>query len=89
MPDTVSEHINPSEASYIMRNILQEARQWQVRPHMPNHGLVPPSAAILALGDLSPGGALMRGFQEQSLARKYKMNWCESFYCLKTIHEDV
>ncbi|KAH1027638.1 general transcription factor IIH subunit 1 [Dendroctonus ponderosae] len=69
MPDTITEHINPNEASHIMRNVLQEARQWQARPHMPNYGIVPPSAAIQALGDLSPGGALMRGFQEQSLAQ--------------------
>lgn len=70
MPDTITEHISQNEATQIMRNILQEAKQWQTRPHMPNYGLVPPSAATQALGDLSPGGALMRGFQEQSLARK-------------------
>ncbi|KAL1509559.1 hypothetical protein ABEB36_004273 [Hypothenemus hampei] len=69
MPDTAAEHINPNEASHIMRNVLQEVRQWQIRPHVPNHNLVPPSAATQALGDLSPGGALMRGFQEQSLAQ--------------------
>ncbi|CAG9767034.1 unnamed protein product [Ceutorhynchus assimilis] len=69
MPDTIPDSISTNEASQIMRNILQEARQWQARPHMPNYGLVTPSAAILALGDLSPGGALMRGFQEQSLAQ--------------------
>lgn len=69
MPDTITDHINPNEASHIMRSVLQEARQWQARPHAPNYGLVPPSAAIVALGDLSPGGALMRGFQEQSLAQ--------------------
>ncbi|XP_066154459.1 general transcription factor IIH subunit 1 [Euwallacea fornicatus] len=69
MPDSVTEYISPSEASQMMRNVIVEARQWQARPHMPNYGLVPPSAATQALGDLSPGGALMRGFQEQSLAQ--------------------
>ncbi|XP_066257280.1 general transcription factor IIH subunit 1 [Euwallacea similis] len=69
MPDSVTEYISPSEASQMMRNVIVETRQWQARPHMPNYGLVPPSAATQALGDLSPGGALMRGFQEQSLAQ--------------------
>jgi len=69
MPDPVTDHININEASHVMRNVLQEARQWQTRPHVPNYGLVTPSAAIVALGELSPGGALMRGFQEQSLAQ--------------------
>lgn len=32
--------------------------------------LVSPTSAVNALGELSPGGALMRGFQEQSLARR-------------------
>uniref|UniRef100_A0A182JP18 General transcription factor IIH subunit 1 n=1 Tax=Anopheles christyi TaxID=43041 RepID=A0A182JP18_9DIPT len=35
----------------------------------PHKLLVSPAAAVSALGDLSPGGALMRGFQEQSLAQ--------------------
>lgn len=41
---------------------------WNQR--MPHKVLINPTAAINALGELSPGGALMRGFQEQSLARK-------------------
>lgn len=69
MPDSVTEHINQNQAAHIMRNVLQETRQWQSRLHNPNHALVTPSAAIVALGELSPGGALMKGFQEQSLAQ--------------------
>lgn len=41
---------------------------WAMRT--PHKALVSPTAAVNALGELSPGGALMRGFQEQSLARK-------------------
>ncbi|XP_058066394.1 general transcription factor IIH subunit 1 isoform X2 [Anopheles bellator] len=40
---------------------------WSART--PHKLLVSPAAAVSALGDLSPGGALMRGFQEQSLAQ--------------------
>lgn len=57
----------------ITRNILQDIRQqWSSR--QPSSALVSPAAAVGALGELSPGGALMRGFQEQSLGRKYANN---------------
>lgn len=69
MPDPITEHISVNDATHVMRSVFQEARQWQSRPHTANYGLVTPSAAILVLGELSPGGALMRGFQEQSLAQ--------------------
>jgi hypothetical protein len=32
---------------------------------------VNPAAAVSALGELTPGGALMKGFEEESLAREY------------------
>jgi transcription initiation factor TFIIH subunit 1 len=37
--------------------------------------LVNPAAAVSALGELTPGGALMKGFEEESLAREC---WNES-----------
>lgn len=71
MPDTAIEHLSPNEASSVLRNVLQETRQWHGRHSI--NSLVNPAAAVGALGELSPGGALMRGFQEQSLARmKYE-----------------
>ena len=42
---------------------------WAMRT--PHKALVSATAAVNALGELSPGGSLMRGFQEQSLARKW------------------
>lgn len=48
--------------------ILQEREAWNSRT--PHKVLVSATAAVNALGELSPGGALMRGFQEQSLARE-------------------
>lgn len=68
MPDSNTDYINSSEASSILRGVIQETRQWNSR--YPATSLVTPAAAVGALGELSPGGALMRGFQEQSLARK-------------------
>lgn len=69
MPDTVTEQLSPGEVSMVSRGVLQETKQWQSgRQH--SSALVSPAAAVGALGELSPGGALMRGFQEQSLARE-------------------
>lgn len=68
MPDTAVENINPNEALNVLRGVVQETRQWNSRHNTSN--LVSPAAAVSALGELSPGGALMRGFQEHSLARK-------------------
>lgn len=52
---------------------------WNTRT--PQKVLVDPKAAVNALGELTPGGALMRGFQEQSIARKYK-NTANTFVLL-------
>nr|CAH7730426.1 unnamed protein product [Callosobruchus chinensis] len=67
MPDTSTEYINPSEALSVIRGVLQETRNWNSRHS--SSALVTPASAVGALGELSPGGALMRGFQEQSLAQ--------------------
>lgn len=69
MPDTITEQLNPNEVIAVCRGVLQETKQWQ-SGRQPSSALVSPAAAVGALGELSPGGALMRGFQEQSLARK-------------------
>lgn len=47
--------------------IMQATGSWNNRT--PHKVLVSAKAAVNALGELSPGGALMRGFQEQSLAQ--------------------
>ncbi|XP_050506912.1 general transcription factor IIH subunit 1 [Diabrotica virgifera virgifera] len=67
MPDSSTDYLNPNEAASVLRGVIQETRQWGGRH--PTTSLVTPAAAVAALGELSPGGALMRGFQEQSLAQ--------------------
>lgn len=52
----------------VQYQLLNETNSWSIRT--PHKVLVSATAAVNALGELSPGGALMRGFQEQSLARK-------------------
>ncbi|KRT85497.1 hypothetical protein AMK59_1717, partial [Oryctes borbonicus] len=66
MPGATTEQLSTNEVASVCRNVLQEAKHWSGR--QPSSALVSPAAAVGALGELSPGGALMRGFQEQSLA---------------------
>lgn len=61
-------HEEPREMGSIQYQILHDTETWNTRT--PHKVLVSATAAVNALGELSPGGALMRGFQEQSLARK-------------------
>uniref|UniRef100_A0AAG5DMG0 General transcription factor IIH subunit 1 n=1 Tax=Anopheles atroparvus TaxID=41427 RepID=A0AAG5DMG0_ANOAO len=49
--------------------MILEAANGSWANRTPHKLLVSPAAAVSALGDLSPGGSLMRGFQEQSLAQ--------------------
>lgn len=69
MPDTSADQqaVGNGEVALVSRALQQEMRQWRART--PTSTLVSPTAAVGALGELSPGGALMRGFQEQSLAQ--------------------
>lgn len=68
IPGATSEHLSSSEVAAVCRDILNEYRQWQ-GARQSSTTLVSPAASVGALGELSPGGALMRGFQEQSLAQ--------------------
>lgn len=66
--DTQSDH-GLHDLDSVNAYILQSTGSWNNRT--PHKVLVSAKSAVNALGELSPGGALMRGFQEQSLARKY------------------
>lgn len=59
--------VNINDINSINRRLQNEIHNWYTR--QPSSALVSPAAAVGALGELSPGGTLMRGFQEQSLAR--------------------
>lgn len=67
--DTVDDTSNLEATQY---HILKCTEMWNTRT--PQKVLVNPKAAVNALGELSPGGALMRGFQEQSLAQSVPPN---------------
>lgn len=60
-----NENLNNMEVT--QAQILKAAEMWGGRT--PQKLLINPKAAVNALGELTPGGALMRGFQEQSLSQ--------------------
>lgn len=58
-----------------MSELLREMDKWALNaylPRQPSTSLVSPAAAVSALGELTPGGALMKGFREDSLGRKFR-----------------
>lgn len=59
------EELNDIETTQTL--VMKSTETWSART--PQKVLVNPKAAVNALGELSPGGALMRGFQEQSLSQ--------------------
>lgn len=61
----VHDELNSMEET--QAQILKSTEMWSART--PQKLLVNPKAAVNALGELSPGGALMRGFQEQTLSQ--------------------
>lgn len=69
VPDTITtdgnENLNNMEVT--QAQILKSTDVWGNRT--PQKLLINPKAAVNALGELTPGGALMRGFQEQSLSQ--------------------
>lgn len=69
-PVPVTHHESAEDAHQlesVQYQLLNEINGWNTRT--PHKVLVSATAAVNALGELSPGGALMRGFQEQSLAQ--------------------
>lgn len=60
-----NENLNNMEVT--QAQILKSLELWGQRT--PQKLLINPKAAVNALGELTPGGALMRGFQEQSLSQ--------------------
>ena len=66
--DTSIEHVKT-----IASQLMRETGKWAATaylPRQPSASLVNPAAAVSALGELTPGGSLMKGFREDSLGRK-------------------
>lgn len=54
----------------ISNKLVRESELWMVYKKQVTPSLVSPAHAVSVLGELTPGGALMKGFQEESLARE-------------------
>ncbi|KAK9508656.1 hypothetical protein O3M35_006165 [Rhynocoris fuscipes] len=59
--------IDPHSLRDISRRQKEDARSWPL--HSDNQILVPPSTAVASLGELTPGGALMKAHHDDSLAQ--------------------
>lgn len=60
-----------TDLSLICSKLAKESDYWTVYKKQVTPTLVNPANAVSALGELTPGGALMKGFQEESLAREF------------------
>lgn len=57
-----------------LMHLKREASNWingNSLPRQPSSSLVSSSAAVSALGELTPGGALMKGFREDNVGREF------------------
>lgn len=66
--------VHQKEIPIILNQMRIETAKWGNNANLPRQDsktLVSPGAAVLALGELTPGGALMKGFREESLGRKF------------------
>jgi hypothetical protein len=63
--------LSESDLLIVISRIQCEAESWYSHSRPGATALVNPAAAVSALGELTPGGALMKGFEEESLAREY------------------
>jgi len=63
--------LSESDLFAVTSRLQREAESWCSHSRPVATALVNPAAAVSALGELTPGGALMKGFEEESLAREY------------------
>ena len=63
--------LSESDLLAVTSRLQREAENWCSHSRPVATSLVNPAAAVSALGELTPGGALMKGFEEESLAREY------------------
>ncbi|KAL1116102.1 hypothetical protein AAG570_005597 [Ranatra chinensis] len=62
--------------------LRQEVSRWEL--HSASHAVVHPTTAVAALGELTPGGALMKGYHDDSLAQLVSENLAKEvkvLYC--------
>lgn len=74
VPGYSSTESTSEELLMTLNQLKRETTGWLTGNSIPRQlatSLVSPAAAVSALGELTPGGSLMKGFREESLGRKY------------------
>jgi transcription initiation factor TFIIH subunit 1 len=69
MPGSSGNVLSESDLLTVTSRLQREAESWCSHSRPVATALVNPAAAVSALGELTPGGALMKGFEEESLAQ--------------------
>lgn len=73
VPSAENNHdTNIEQVKTVAVELMREVKKWanaSYLPRQPSNLLVSTDAALFALGELSPGGALMKGFRGDSLSR--------------------
>ena len=73
VPGSGDSGVSQKDIPIVLNQLKMEVSKWgngNLLPRQDSKTLVSPGAAVLALGELTPGGALMKGFREESLGRK-------------------
>ncbi|XP_023714083.1 general transcription factor IIH subunit 1 isoform X3 [Cryptotermes secundus] len=68
MPGSCEDVLSEDDMHAVTTRLQREAESWCSVSRPQPTALVNPAAAVSALGELTPGGALMKGFEEESLA---------------------
>lgn len=66
-PATITSKTQELPPDVVDQNLRQNSLSWGQR--VPHKNLINPTHAVNALGELSPGGLLMRGYQDQNLSQ--------------------
>ncbi|XP_012284753.1 general transcription factor IIH subunit 1 [Orussus abietinus] len=72
VPGSGNVEVTVDEFHATLNQVRREAANWTTGANLPRQAatsLVSPAAAVSALGELTPGGALMKGFREDSLGQ--------------------
>lgn len=77
VPGSVTTEATTEELQKTLSELKRDAANWingNSLPRQPSSSLVSSAAAVSALGELTPGGALMKGFREDNVGRECSSN---------------
>ena len=81
IPGSIITESTTEEMQKTLGELKREAANWtngNSLPRQSSSALLSSSAAVSALGELTPGGALMKGFREDNVGREFLSSACTS-----------